>query len=347
MDCVDFKSALKIALDAKEKPDTKWIIPLLDSRSDQMALLFKEADNIRHQCVGDGVHLRALVEFSNYCSMDCRYCGIRKSNKTLQRYRMLPEEIFLVAKNAAGLGYKTVVLQSGEDSWYDDDKLCHLVKSIKNDLHLAVTLSIGERSFESYEKIKLAGADRYLLRIETTDEKLFKKLHPYSSLKKRMQCLYDLKDLGYQLGTGIMVGLPGQTTRMIAEDIVWMHKLSAKMIGIGPFIPHSETPLKNSRSKNIDETLKVVALLRLVFRYAHIPATTAMGSLDKFGREKALSVGANVVMPNMTPKNLRDKYELYSGKICLTEEPEDCYGCMVNRIKSLNRTIAKDYGDVI
>ncbi|MFA5087479.1 MAG: [FeFe] hydrogenase H-cluster radical SAM maturase HydE, partial [Candidatus Omnitrophota bacterium] len=241
-------------------------------------------------------------------------------------------------------GFRTVVLQSGEDAFYSREALCGLVGRIKREIGCAVTLCVGEKTREEYQALREAGADRYLLRFETSDKKLFKKLKPDSSFDARLRCLSWLKELGYQVGSGMMVGLPGQTLATLAEDILLMEKLDLDMIGLGPFIAHPQTPLGGAVGGTLDLSLRVIALTRIVTRYTHIPATTAVGSIDPGGREKALQCGANVIMPNVTPGSYRKYYEIYPHKICLDEKPADCRACIEGMVKSLGRTIDPGYG---
>lgn len=313
------------------------------TRSDAEAL-FAEADRVRHEEVGDAVHLRGLVEFSNVCGRDCFYCGLRRSNREVKRYSMAIDEIYETAANAVRLGYKSLVLQSGESAAYSVDDICRLLERIKSELKVAITLSIGEKTREEYARLKAAGADRYLLRFETSSSRLFAELKPDSSFDERMQCLLWLKELGFQVGSGIMVGLPGQTPEMVADDILLMKILELDMIGIGPFIPNPQTPLESAPSGTLDMTLRAVAAIRLVTRNTHIPATTAMGSIDKQGRQRALRCGANVLMPNVTPTRYREHYQLYPGKICIQDKPADCALCISGMVRSLGRTIGTDAG---
>jgi len=305
--------------------------------------LFKKADSVRHNFVGDEVHLRGLIEFSNICKRQCKYCGLRSSNKKVERYRLLEDEIFSLAKNGVQLGYRTIVLQSGEDDYFDTDKMCRIISKIKT-LDVALTLSIGEKTFDEYKAFKKAGANRYLLRIETTDKNLYADMHPNAKIENRFNCLYDLKSLGYETGTGCLVGLPNQTVESLAEDILFFKDLDADMVGIGPFIPHEHTPLKNTDKGDFWLALKVMSLTRLNLPNINIPATTAMETLNPNGRIIALNSGANVVMPNLTSTEYRAKYEIYPGKICINDQPEKCRSCIEAKIKSIGRTISKDYG---
>ena len=305
--------------------------------------LFKEADRIRHENVGDEVHLRGLIEFSNICKRQCKYCGLRSANKEIERYRILKDELLLYAQNAVNMGYRTLVLQSGEDDYYDTDKMIEIIREIKK-FDIALTLSIGEKTYDEFKAFKEAGADRYLLRIETTDENLYKEMHPHASYENRVRCLYDLKSLGFETGSGCLVGLPNQTIESLADDILFFKELDADMIGIGPFIPHEQTPLKNASKGDFWLALKVMALTRINLPDINIPATTAMETLNPNGRIIALQSGANVVMPNVTSKEYRKKYEIYPGKICINENPEQCRGCIEAKIKAIGRTIGSSKG---
>ena len=320
----------------------KEIIDLLKDDT-QNQWLFSYADNVRKQYVGDRVHLRGLIEFSNICKCHCKYCGLRCENKTVERYRIMPDDIMLHAQRAVQMGYKTIVLQSGEDSYFTRDVMCKLIENIKT-LDVALTLSIGEKSYDDLKAYKQSGADRYLIRIETTDKNLYKKMHPYMDFEKRMQCLKDLKKLGYETGSGCLVGLPEQTVESLADDILFFKELDADMIGIGPFIPHPDTPLKDCAQGNFILALKVMAIVRIMLKNINIPATTAMETLNPNGRLIALQSGANVVMPNVTSTEYRAKYEIYPDKICINAQPSKCRNCIETKIKSIGREIAKDYG---
>ncbi|MDY6359422.1 MAG: [FeFe] hydrogenase H-cluster radical SAM maturase HydE [Cyanobacteriota bacterium] len=305
--------------------------------------LFQKADKIRKEKVGDNVHLRGLIEFSNICKRSCKYCGLRSADKFIDRYRILKDEIVKYAKHAVDMGYKTLVLQSGEDDYYTQERMVDIIKGIKK-LDVALTLSIGERSFEDYKAFKDAGADRYLIRIETTDRNLYKKLHPNMSFDNRIRCLKDLGTLGYEVGTGCLVGLPEQSVESLADDILFFKEINADMVGIGPFIPHPHTPLKNAATGSFTMALKVMALTRIMLPDINIPATTAMETLNPNGRIIALQSGANVVMPNVTTTDYRAKYEIYPNKICITENPDKCFNCIGAKIKSIGRNISTTYG---
>lgn len=301
------------------------------------------ADRVRAEYVGDGVHLRGLIEFSNICRQNCLYCGLRRDNHKIERYRLTPDEIVELARKAKGYGYYTVVLQSGEDSHFTVTVLCDIIRRIKA-LDLAVTLSIGERPYEEYEAFREAGADRYLLRIETTDKDLYEKLDPGMKHDNRVRCTKDLKKLGYEVGTGTLIGLPGQTNEMIAKDILWYQEIDADMLGIGPLVPNGDTPLGNEPQGDWHKTRRMVSILRLLLPDANIPATTAMETLMPRGREIILASGANVVMPNVTEGDYRRKYALYPGKICVSDTPAACRNCMSGRIKAMGRFVAQDKG---
>ncbi|MCM1339871.1 MAG: [FeFe] hydrogenase H-cluster radical SAM maturase HydE [Muribaculaceae bacterium] len=318
------------------------IIEILKT-NEQDEALFAYADKIRQDFVGDEVHLRGLIEFSNICKRECKYCGLRCANKTIERYRIEPEDIIKYAQQAADMGYKTIVLQSGEDEYFSQKTMCKIIEGIKN-LDVALTLSIGERSFQDFKAFKNAGADRYLIRIETTDKELYSQMHPHADFQNRLRCLKDLKELGYEVGTGCLVGLPNQTIESLADDVLFFKEINADMVGIGPFIPHPQTPLKDAAPGVFTTALKVMAITRILLKNANIPATTAMETLNSNGRIIALQSGANVVMPNVTTSEYRKKYEIYPGKICINEAPTQCRHCIEAKIKSIGRKISTDYG---
>jgi biotin synthase len=318
------------------------IIDLLSDEQHQPELL-KRANQVRKQYVGDAVHLRGLIEFSNICRNNCLYCGIRRGNAHVCRYHMSEEELIETARKAAHLGFKTIVMQSGEDMYYTTERLCRIISAIKK-FDVAITLSIGERPYEEYKAFKEAGADRYLMRIETTDKALYHKLDPQMSWQYRYECLLNLKKLGYELGSGIMVGLPEQSLESIAEDLLFLKDLGVDMAGIGPFIPHSQTPLASAKGGTLDLALRTMAVMRLLLPDINIPATTAMESLHPQGRIMALKAGANVVMPNVTEGEYRKLYELYPNKICVNDTPAHCHSCIGLKIMSIGRTIGEGYG---
>ncbi len=318
------------------------IVRLLADEQNEPALL-KRADRIRKKYVGDAIHLRGLIEFSNICRNNCLYCGIRRGNGKVARYRMREDELIETARRAAALGFKTVVMQSGEDMYYTQEKMCRIIEAIKK-FDVAVTLSVGERSYGDYKAFREAGADRYLMRIETTDKDLYHRLDPGMSWQHRYECLLMIKELGYELGSGIMVGLPGQSLESIAADLMFLRRLGVDMAGIGPFIPHPETPLAGEPGGSLHLALRTMAIMRLLLPDINIPATTAMESLHPDGRMMALKGGANVVMPNVTEGEYRKLYELYPGKICVNDTPVHCRSCISRKILSIGRTIGTGYG---
>ena len=317
------------------------IIDILSDNS-RNEWLFAEADKIRKQNVGDEIHLRALIEFSNICKCGCKYCGLRSANKDVERYRMSKEEILLYVKNAVKLGYKTVVLQSGEDNYFNTDRMCEIIKEIKK-YDIALTLGVGEKTFEEYQAYKKAGADRYLLRIETTDKTLYEQMHGVSN-ENRIHCLENLKTLGYEVGTGCLVGLPNQTIDSLANDILFFKEIEADMVGIGPFIPHSQTPLKDAKLGDFWLALKVMSLTRINLPWANIPATTAMETIHPNGRIIALNSGANVVMPNVSDTSCRKKYEIYPNKAGITEDAEEYKKELESKILSIGRLVGQTKG---
>lgn len=305
--------------------------------------LFSLADKTREEYVGDEVHLRGLIEFSNICKRQCKYCGLRCEDKFIDRYRISKENIISYAEHAVNMGYKTIVLQSGEDEYYNTDLMCEIIEGIKK-LGVALTLSIGEKTYEEYKAFKEAGADRYLIRIETTDKTLYNQMHPNMDFDNRVRCLGNLGRLGYEVGTGCLVGLPNQTIESLADDILFFKEINADMVGIGPFIPHPHTPLKDSATGSFTLSLKVMALTRILLKDINIPATTAMETLNPNGRIIALQSGANVVMPNVTTTEYRAKYEIYPNKICINENPDKCKGCISAKIQSIGRSVSTSFG---
>ena len=311
------------------------------------ALLKKRADEVRRKYYGTKVFLRGLIEISSYCKNDCLYCGIRRSNRDADRYRLSREDIMSCCENGYELGFRTFVMQGGEDSYFTDDVMVGIISEIRRKYpDCAITLSLGERSRESYARMKEAGADRYLLRHEAADEELYSKLHPAElSLKKRRDCLFTLRELGYQVGAGFMVGAPYQTTENLISDLRFLQELQPQMIGIGPFIPHHSTPFSNEKGGTLGLTLRLLGILGLMFPKVLLPATTALGTIAPNGRELGLMTGCNVVMPNLSPVRVRKKYDLYDNKICTGEEAAECRGCLQRRIESAGYTIASERGD--
>lgn len=311
-------------------------------------ILKEEAGKLRSKYYGNKVYMRGLIEFTNFCKNNCYYCGIRRDNKNASRYRLTEEEILECCKNGYELGFRTFVLQGGEDPYFTDEKIVEIVKKIRAEYpDCAITLSIGEKTKESYARFKEAGADRYLLRHETADEAHYGYLHPEQmSLENRKQCLRNLKELGYQTGAGFMVGAPGQTLECLAEDLIFLKELEPEMVGIGPFIPHHDTKFAEEPAGSVEMTLFLLSILRIILPKCLLPATTALGTADPKGREKGLLAGANVVMPNLSPVKDRKKYELYDNKICTGDEAAECRVCLKNRVKSVGFELVEDRGDV-
>ena len=309
--------------------------------------LFASAVDIREKAYGRDVYIRGLIEISSYCKNDCYYCGIRRSNEKAQRYRLSEEEILECCVTGYDLGFRTFVLQGGEDPYFTDERICDIVGKIKKRFpDCAVTLSLGEKSRESYQKYFDAGADRYLLRHETAGAEHYRKLHPAELLQeKRMQCLRDLKEIGYQVGCGFMVGSPYQTTEHLAEDMLFMKELNPHMIGIGPFIPHHDTPFADEAAGTLELTLFMLGLIRLMIPKVLLPATTALGTIHPKGRELGIKAGANVVMPNLSPTEVRKDYLLYDNKICTGDESAQCRHCLEMRMKSVGYQVVTNRGD--
>lgn len=296
---------------------------------------------------GKKIYFRGIIEFTNFCKNDCYYCGIRKSNHQCQRYRLLPEDILECCREGYENGFRTFVLQGGEDGWFTDDRLCKLIREIKNHYpDCAVTLSVGERSPESYRRLREAGADRYLLRHETADPVHYRQLHPEpQSIENRIRCLNDLKALGYQTGCGIMVGTPGQTPKTLTEDMKLMERLQPEMIGIGPFLPHKETPFRGEAKGSVELTLFLLALCRIQFPKVLLPATTALGTAELDGRKQGVLAGCNVVMPNLSPKNVRKKYMLYDEKAGTDLSAEEGIRILRQQMKEIAYEVIVGRGD--
>lgn len=307
------------------------------------AELFARADRVRHEAVGDEVQIRGIIEFSNICRNDCFYCGIRRGNASTRRYRMSEDEAVAAATRAAALGYKTVVLQSGEDMHFDSGRMSRIIERIKR-LDVAVTLGLGEREYSDYKAFKDAGADRYLLRIETTDQDLYRSLHPGMDWQHRHECLMMIKELGYELGSGFMVGLPGQSTASIAGDLLYLKDIGVDMAGIGPFIPHPGTPLRGEAGGTLEMSMRAMAAMRLLLPDINIPATTAMETLHPEGRMKALQAGANVIMLNVTGTVYGGLYDLYPGKEKPGSKPEDSRKRIEAAICSIGRAVGQGPG---
>ncbi len=328
-----------------EREDLRELLRSLTAEDE--AFLYLQARQVCEEHYHRAVYLRGLIEFSNYCRNDCYYCGIRRSNRNARRYRLTQEEILSCASRGYDLGFRTIVLQSGEDLTYKDEDLCRIIEGIKRrHPDCAVTLSIGEKSRESYQRYYDAGADRYLLRHETYDPVHYRYLHPSElTIENRIRCLMDLKEIGYQTGCGIMVGSPGQTLDHVLDDLYFMARFRPHMVGIGPFIPHKDTPFSDRKSGSLKDTLCLLSLVRLMLPKVLLPATTALGTIDPQGREKGILAGANVIMPNLSPPDVRGKYLLYDGKICTGDEAAECRSCMEQRMDRIGYHVETCRGD--
>jgi biotin synthase len=326
----------------------EWVM-LLSSYEDEKLRDFaaKQAREVAQSVFGKKIYVRGLIEFTNYCKNNCYYCGIRRDNKSADRYRLDREDILECCREGWALGFRTFVLQGGEDGFYDDSWYEETIRAIKKQHpECAITLSIGERSEESYRRLFHAGADRYLLRHETADNEHYRKLHPSElSPEHRKDCLYQLKEIGYQVGCGFMVGSPEQTMEQLAADMEFIHELRPHMVGIGPFIPAANTPFEGESRGSLELTLFLLSLLRLQEKEVLLPATTALGTIHPQGRELGILAGANVVMPNLSPVSVRKKYSLYDNKICTGEEAAECRGCLERRVESIGYHIVSDRGD--
>lgn len=331
----------------QDLPDNALRTLLAMPEGEDLDYLYARAREVRHAVYGREVYLRGLIEFTNYCRNNCYYCGIRCGNQNAQRYRLTEDEILDCCRRGYALGFRTFVLQGGEDPWYTDDRICNLVAQIRrNHPDCAITLSIGEKSRESYQAYYDAGAERYLLRQETSNADHYGTLHPAElSLDNRKRCLRDLKEIGYQVGCGFMVGSPYQTIDNIIEDLRFMQDLGPHMIGIGPFIPHKDTQFRDEPAGTLVDTLRLLGILRLMFPHILLPATTALGTIHPLGREQGILAGANVVMPNLSPTGVRGKYLLYDGKICTGDEAAECRRCMELRMERIGYHVTVSRGD--
>ena len=332
----------------KQKIEYAQLVVLLGKASkEDVEFLYRNAREAADEVYGKRVFKRGLIEFTNYCKNDCYYCGIRRSNACAERYRLDKETILSCCETGYVLGYRTFVLQGGEDGYFTDERVCEIVGEIrKNYLDCAITLSIGEKTKESYQKYFEAGADRYLLRHETANEEHYKKLHPSElSLKKRKQCLWDLKEIGYQVGCGFMVGSPGQTIETLYEDLMFIKELVPHMVGIGPFIPQKETPFGDETAGTLEMTLRLLSIIRLLHPQVLLPATTALGTIHERGREFGILAGANVVMPNLSPMDVRKKYQLYDNKVCMGDEAVEGDKNLAFRMSTIGYELVCDRGD--
>lgn len=324
------------------------LIFLIENNSEESNnLLQKYAQKMSQKYYGKNIYLRGLIEFTNFCKNDCYYCGIRRSNKNAERYRLSKGEILSCCKVGYDLGFRTFVLQGGEDGYFSDDMICSIVYEIHSKYpDCAITLSMGEKSRESYKRFFDSGADRYLLRQETSSKSHYEFLHPKDmSFLNRQRCLYDLKEIGYQVGCGFMVGSPNQRAEDLVKDLRFMQELKPQMIGIGPFVPHNDTPFANYKRGDLELTLKMIGIIRLMFKNVLLPATTSLGTIHPKGREMGILYGANVVMPNLSPLSVRKKYMLYDGKICTGEESAQCRICLEKRLESIGYKVLMSRGD--
>lgn len=336
----------------KRNIDMETLDFLLSTKDEQTIRYLKNrARDIADDIYGQQIYMRGLIEFTNYCKNDCKYCGIRRSNQNAERYRLTEEQILSCCENGYELGFRTFVLQGGEDLYFTDERICSLVRKIKERYpDCALTLSIGEKSKESYQAYFDAGADRYLLRHETADEAHYKYLHQSDLLQEmsfanRIRCLMDLKEIGYQTGCGFMVGSPGQTIETIYKDLQFIRKLEPHMVGIGPFIPQKDTPFGGEPAGSLEMTLRLLSIIRLIHPHVLLPATTALGTVHSRGRELGILAGANVVMPNLSPVSVRKKYALYDNKICTGDEAAECIQCMERRLGVIGYHLVTDRGD--
>ena len=323
-------------------------ISLIENHNPELAgYLFERALAVRHRHYGHDVYIRRLIEFTNYCKNDCFYCGLRVSNRNAQRYRLSKEQIMDCCREGYRLGFRTFVLQGGEDPWYNSERIEDLVRTIKSEFSdCAVTLSVGEHPREVYQRWYDAGADRYLLRHETATAKHYSMLHPANlSLENRLRCLWDLKEIGYQVGCGIMVGSPGQTTENIADDLLFMAKFQPDMVGIGPFIPQHDTPFRDKTAGTLELTVFLLGIIRLMLPQVLLPSTTALGTIHPTGREQGILAGANVCMPNLSPTEVREKYALYDNKICTGDEAAQSLNSLKKRMESIGYRVVESRGD--
>ena len=338
----------------KRNIDMETLEFLLSTKDEQTTRYLKNrARDIADDIYGQQIYMRGLIEFTNYCKNDCKYCGIRCSNQKAERYRLTEEQILSCCESGYELGFRTFVLQGGEDLYFTDERICSLVRKIKERYpDCALTLSIGEKSKESYQAYFDAGADRYLLRHETADEAHYNYLHQSRETKEmsfanRIRCLTDLKEIGYQTGCGFMVGSPGQTTETIYKDLQFIRKLEPHMVGIGPFIPQKDTPFGEEPAGSLEMTLRLLSIIRLIHPHVLLPATTALGTIHSRGRELGILAGANVVMPNLSPVSVRKKYALYDNKICTGDEAAECIQCMERRLGAIGYHLVTDRGDYL
>lgn len=343
----DKKTLIDILENEHELNAEQWKIVLTEPDEGDIEYAVGKAVKIATDIFGHRIYVRGLIEISNYCRNNCYYCGIRRDNRALTRYRLTKGDIMECVRLGYELGYRTFVLQGGEDGYYTDDVMCDIISSIKSGhSDCAVTLSLGERSYDSYKRMYDAGADRYLLRHETGDAAHYGNLHPEEmSYDNRIGCLWKLKEIGYQVGCGFMVGSPGQTVDCLVNDMLFIRKLEPQMVGIGPFIPHQETPFGDRTAGSMEMTLYLMSLIRIMLPTVLLPATTALGTIHPMGREKGILAGGNVLMPNLSPVSVRKLYELYDNKICTGDESAECRNCLNSRMQKIGYEIVTDRGD--
>ena len=335
----------------KEHKLTKaeWV-QLINGRTQELAeFLFERAREVRHSHYGKDVYIRGLIEFTNYCKNDCYYCGIRRSNGCISRYRLTEEDILSCCRNGYGLGFRTFVLQGGEDGWFTEERMTAIISAIHQEFpDCAITLSVGEREKEEYQAYFNAGANRFLLRHETADEEHYSYLHPKElSGKHRKECLWNLRHIGYQVGSGIMVGSPGQTAEHLAEDLLFLQELQPHMVGIGPFIPHKDTPFREETAGTLELTLFLLGLIRLMLPKVLLPSTTALSTIHSDGRKLGILAGANVVMPNLSPQENRKLYSLYDNKRCMGDEAAEGLAMLKEEMNEIGYTIVSARGDAL
>ena len=328
---------------------SEWV-QLIENRTQELAeFLFERAREVRHDHYGKDVYIRGLIEFTNYCKNDCYYCGIRRSNECISRYRLTEEDILSCCRNGYGLGFRTFVLQGGEDGWFTKERMTAIISTIHQEFpDCAITLSVGEREKEEYQEYFDAGANRFLLRHETADEDHYSYLHPKElSGQHRKECLWNLRHIGYQVGSGIMVGSPGQTAEYLAEDLLFMQELQPHMVGIGPFIPHKDTPFREETAGTLELTLFLLGLVRLMLPKVLMPATTALSTIHPDGRKMGILAGANVVMPNLSPQENRKLYSLYDNKRCMGDEAAEGLAILKEEMNEIGYTIVSARGDAL